>query len=777
MRTEQLLLQAGLTFLGLAAAQQVQAQESRPADTVQPGASDQTSAADPSGGDIVVVGSRGLPRATTDSASPVDVVSGETLQDRGNDDLAKKLQFLNPSFNYTRAATLASAVGARPVSLRGLAVDQVLVLVNGHRRHSAAAINTNNGFGRGTVPVDLNAIPIAAIERVEILRDGASAQYGSDAIAGVVNIVLRGDASGGFGSAKSGITENGDGFSSQFALRHGFGIGDGGFLTATAEIRTQDFTNAAGIDTRFGRITQRIGEPKAFDGGLTVNAEIPLGGATLYGNLSYFHRKTESSPIFRVPSTFPAFYPDGFLVLIRQETDDIGGTIGVRGSIGDWNWDVSDTAGYNVADFRPSNSLNTSLGTASPRSFDSGGARYGQNLVNITIDRQFDDVLAGANLAIGGEHRYEWYRIRRGEPNSYFGAGAQGFPGFNPPSPIDVDRTAYSAFIDAELSLVKGLTVGLAGRYEHYGDFGDKVTGKASLLAKPLDWLGLRGTISTGIRAPSLQQAHFATVTSQLVSGVLVNVGNFAVDDPVSRALGATSLRPETSKNYSAGIVLTPTSRLNFTADYFRIEIDGRITFSEALGGADVIRVLAANGITNASQVRFFTNAADTRTEGFELGAHWFAPLGAGQQLQLNLGYSDFTNKVTRLRQNPVLPNLPLLGSTSILAMTTTQPDSKFVGNATFDFNEGQLSIDAVRFGSYMFNPLGPVQTFGAKWSFDITASAKISDSARFTLGVINATNEYPDEVAGQIDGRRQLEAGGLGYNGREYFVRFSANF
>lgn len=757
MRIALLLTSVATALIGSSAS----AQEASPQQDVQ---------------ELIVVGSRGAPRLATETAAPVDVFGAQALMSRGDDDLAKKLQFLSPSFNYTRAATLASAVGTRPVSLRGLGVDQVLVLVNGHRRHSAAPINTNNGFGRGTVPVDLNAIPISAIERVEVLRDGASAQYGSDAIAGVVNIVLRKDQSGGLVSVQGGITENGDGESGIVALRHGFKLGEDGFLTATAELRAHGFSNSAGLDTRFGRVTQRIGDPKSFDANLTLNAEKPVSWGAAYGYLSLVHRRTESSPIFRVPSTFPAFYPDGFLVLISQKTRDVGGAVGGRGEIGGWNWDLSDTFGYNRADFRPHNTVNTSLGTASPRTFDSGGARYGQNLVNLTVDRALD-VLAGGHFALGAEHRYEQYRIRAGEPLSYTGAGAQGFPGFNPPAPIDVDRVGYSAYADGELTPIKGVDLGLAVRYENYSDFGDRFTGKASIFVRPNDLIAFRGTVSSGIRAPSLQQAHFATVTSQLVSGVLVNVGNFAVDSPVSRALGATPLRAETSKNYSAGLVFTPLKGLSFTADVFQIDIDGRITFSEALAGPDVTRILAANGITNASQVRFFTNAADTTTKGYELSLHWTRQLPDDASLELNLGYSNFTNEVTELRSNPVLPNLPLLGPTSVLVMTTAQPMNKVILSGSWSKGPVKLSLDAVRFGHYRFNPLGPIQTFGGVWSLDVTANYEITPSLRVTAGVINAADQYPDEVIGQMDGRRQLEIGGLGYNGREYFVRLAKTF
>ncbi len=602
---------------------------------LQPPATPQDSA------DIVVVGSRAAPRLRTDTPAPVDVLSGDTLEAQGFDNLARTLEFLSPSFNYVPATTSPSAEGTRPATLRGLTPDQVLVLVNGHRRHAVATINTNNGIGRGTVPVDLNTIPEDAIARVEILRDGAAAQYGSDAIAGVINIVLRGDREGGYASGQTGITERGDGSTYIATVRNGFAIGSDGFLTLAGEVRSRDFTNAAGVDPRFGRITQRLGDPRSLDVNTSLNLEAPLGAVTLYADATFSGRRTLSSPLFRLPMVAPTSYPQGFLPLIQQKTFDTGGTLGARGTIAEWDWDLSDTASYNNADFRVSNSVNTSLGVASPTSFDGGSQRYFQNIAALTVGRAFD-VLAGAHLTVGVEHRYEWYKMRKGEPGSYTGAGAQGFPGYNPPSPVHPHRTAFSVLADAELSPVRGLDLGAAVRYEDYSDFGSRVIWKGSIFWRPVPFAALRGTISSGFRAPSLQQQYFSTVTSQLSNGVLVNVGNFAVNDPVAVALGATPLKAETSKSYTGGIVLTPMKRLDLSVDVYRIDIRNRITFSESLTGPAVNAILLANGITNASQVRFFTNAADTRSQGIEATLHWSAGARQTGLLDLSLGYGGF---------------------------------------------------------------------------------------------------------------------------------------
>jgi iron complex outermembrane receptor protein len=739
-------------------------------------------AADPVLGEVVVVATRRAQSPLTTPA-PVDVVSGGELAARGNNDIAKKLVFLTPSFNYTEAQGLVTAVGTRPASLRGMGIDQVLVLVNGHRRHASAVLDTNNGFGRGTVPVDLNAIPADAIERIEILRDGASAQYGSDAIAGVINIVLRGDKSGGLISGQAGITEKGDGASGIFTMRRGFELGDGGFLTATAEVRTHGATNFAGVDTRVGRRTLRIGEPDSTDVDLTLNAERPVSWGALYGDFTFFRRYTQSfGGAFRLPNIFPVVYPNGFLPGVNQETYDFGGTLGARGAAGAWRWDLSDTIGYDRAAFDAFDTANRSLGPTTPTRFNVGAEQYLQNLVNLTFTRDFE-LLAGAHLTLGAEHRYEQYKLIPGEPASYIGEGATGFPGFNPPTPVNPSRNALSAFADGSLSLAKGLDLGLAGRFEHYSDFGSHATGKASVFWKPTDVIAFRSTLSTGIRAPSLQQQSYASNSSQFVTPTpanptgLVIVRNAAVDDPIARLLGATPLKPEKSRNVSAGIVLTPFEGLSATADYFHIRIDDRIAYSEILQGPLVNAVLAANGVTNANTVRFFTNALDTKTDGYELAVHWVRPLDDTSRLSLNLAYANFANDIVRVRRNPVLPTLPLLAARSLLVITSVQPKNKWTFNGNLSWGRANLTVDVVRFGHWEFIPIGTFEKFSPEWQLNLGASYDVTDSLRLQAGVINAANNYPDRIVDQVDGRLYESAGGLGVDGREYYVRATKSF
>jgi len=725
--------------------------------------------------EIVVVGSRGAPRLLADSPAPVDVISAEKLGAMGFSDVSKALQFLVPSLNFARTATGPSAANTRAITLRGLSPDQVLVLVNGKRRHASSVMNFNNVVGRGSVPVDLNTIPLAAVERVEILRDGAAAQYGSDAIAGVINIVLRSDASGGGAEAQLGATEDGDGETGRLAVGRGMTLGERGFLTLSGEVRYRDSTNGATIDSRFGRITNRQGDPESTDVALVANSAVPLeSGVELYGNVIAATRNSQSAAQYRAPDVSP-LYPQGFLPLIELEMKDAETTLGGRGTLGSWNWDVSNTLGYNRADFSVSESVNTSLGASSPTSFDAGGSRYLQNVVGLSLSRQVETFLSGLTVAAGIEHRYEQFEIVAGAASSFVGAGAQGFPGFNPPTTVDEDRSALSGYVDLEVSPVERLDVGAAVRHEDYSDFGRKTTGKLSTLFRASSILNLRATASTGFRAPSLQQQFFSTVTSQSSAGVLVNVGTFAAGDPVSLALGGEPLKPETSEQYSAGAVLT-VKELTFSADAFRIDIADRIILSESLSGAAVASVLAAAGISNAAQVRFFTNAADTRTQGYELTGAWKHAFGNGARLDLIAGYMSIDTDLERLKVNPVLPTLPLLGLASIDLLTAAQPDDKVTLNARLSTPRWEAAAQIVRFGSSRSVPVLQEQTFSPVTTLDVTLGYRFTDAIQLVAGVLNATDAYPDKVLerGLTQGGslQYTETGGLGTEGREYFVR-----
>jgi iron complex outermembrane receptor protein len=730
--------------------------------------------------EVVVTGSRAAPRAATETSAPVDFISGAVIREKGSYNLAVTLEALEPSVNFPRTATSFSASGTRSFSLRGLTPDQTLVLINGHRWHSSSVLVTNSTVGRGTVPVDLNTIPALGIQHVEILRDAASAQYGSDAIAGVVNLVLNNTDAGGYASTQYGVAERGDGRTWITNLTHGFKLGSDGHLTLTGEIRDAGPTNAAGVDPRVGRVTQHQGDPGQQDYDALADWSKPVGGGMeFYGDASVARRISRSNPLFRLPSVAPAIYPLGFLPDIKLRLWDAGMTIGLRGAVDAWNLDLSDTAGYNSADFSASNTINTSL--LSPpglvqTTFDSGGSRYTQNVVDLTATREFPAVLSGMNLALGLEHRYERYELVHGEPNSYAGSGAQGLPGYNPHTPAAGDRNAISVFADIEANLTQQLRLGLATRYENYSDFGGKVTGKASLFWRPSDIIAFRSSASTGFRAPSLAQKYFSSVTSAFdtVTHNLINIGTYGVSDPIARALGATPLKPETSVNYSSGFVLTPAQGLIITADAYYVTIDDRIILSDALTGPAVQAILHANGVFNADKAQFFTNAADTVTKGFEVTADYHRHIGPAA-VDFTLGYGLFENKLSRLRPNPVLSQLPLLGSISKGILLSVQPRDKFTFAAYADMGPWRFSLDGARYGTLVTPDTG--QVFSANTVVNASIGYEITRQVRLLAGVENIGDAYPDRVIPDVDGRDYSELSPIGSNGRQYFARMSVTF
>jgi iron complex outermembrane recepter protein len=737
----------------------------------------------PENAEIVVTGTRSAGRAAIEASAPVDVVTNTAIEDTGYPDLSRALNFLQPSVNFARAATTASAANTRPITLRGLSPDQTLVLVNGKRRHANAVLNVNNSIGRGAAGVDFDTIPESAIERIEILRDGAAAQYGSDAIAGVVNIILKSNASGGSAGILGGVTEEGDGLNGMATASGGFGLGDGGHLTLTALVRHQDPTNRALADHRFGRVTYRIGDPRASVASFALDAGMPLGDVELYGFGTITRKLSNNAAGFRVPG-FSPLYPNGFLPIVEPTIWDVGGTIGIKGSFGRLRADLSQTYGYNKADFRVFDTANASLGLTSPTRFDSGGVTYRQHVTDFTLALPLDGGMAGGNIAAGAQYRHESYSIRSGEPLAYAGTGADGFAGFNPRNPTDAGRDAYAGFLDIELRPVRQLLLGGALRYDHYDDFGGRTTWRATGRFDAAPGVAVRATFGSGFKAPSLQQQYYSAVQGALSAGVLVNVATLPVSDAVARALGATPLKPERAYNATAGIVFGPFDGFTFTADYFHIRIRDRIALSEQLGGAAVNTVLANAGITGFSQVRFFTNAIDTTSKGVEVTARWQGALGPETRLSVAAGYSWLNNRLDTLRANPALPALPLLATKSVLFLTEAQPRAKATVQAHLTHGRLELTGSLTAFGTYTSAPLVKVQTFGGKESIDLSAGYAFTEGLRFQVGIQNLFDARPEGI---IDQATAIAATGgsfptgeetpLGLNGRSYFARLSARF
>ena len=624
-------------------------------------------------GDIVVVtGTRVADRTALDTAVAVDVVGADALEKGGVTEVNQALAVALPSFNFPRPALNDGTDTVRPAALRGLAPDQTLVLVNSKRRHSASLVNVNGSIGRGSSAVDMNTIPTAAISAVEVLRDGASAQYGSDAIAGVINVRLREARDGGGVSASYGLRLSEytvpvtppvaglpitvgpeisrtvhDGQVLTVSAWKGLPIGEDGFLTVTGEAKLQERSERDGYDTRqnyplisgnfdpreasFNRWNAWTGEPEVEQYTLFANGGYDLGAQTeLYGWASYQLRDSLSAGFFRRAQdarNVIQIYPDGFLPKINPVVEDGSAAGGVKFALGDWDMDASLVYGSNKMDFTIRDTLNRSLGTASKTSFDAGGFQYQQVVANFSGVTQWSVGLASPlNVAAGIEARQEFYKIRAGEPDSYrnggvllggqpTASGSQVFPGFRPANEVDEDRTAVGIYLDLEANLTDALLVSGAVRGESYSDFGETATGKLAARYDFSDAFGLRASVQNGFRAPSLQQQYFATTSTNFIGGVPFDITTFPATDPVAVALGAKPLDAEESENFSVGAVIQ-LGRASLTIDAYQINIDNRIVLSENLTQANVRAYLTSLGFIGIGGGRFFINGVDTETVG-----------------------------------------------------------------------------------------------------------------------------------------------------------------
>ncbi|HTH98883.1 MAG TPA: TonB-dependent receptor [Stellaceae bacterium] len=706
-------------------------------------------AADDQAENIIVTGTRAPNRTALTSSSPVDVISAERLRQTGFSNLAQALAAVEPSIDFPHAATTPTSANTRPITLRGLSPDETLVLVNGKRWHNSAVLNTNFAVGRGSAPFDLSTIPIAAIDHVEILRDGAAAQYGSDAIAGVVNIILKSNKSGGFVEAETGVTEQADGANGGVSFNKGYALGQGGHLTVSGYGDYNEGTNRALIDQRFGRVTYSIGDPSDLQGNLVADAAVPVGTGELYGNI-IASRKDSGSPVtFGVPGSSP-IHPNGFTPIVEPIVWDAGTTGGFRGKLPNlFRFDISNTFGLSNADFSVNDTANLSLGAASPSSFDAGSETYLQDVTDFTLSRPLPEVWAGGNIAAGLQYRFENYGIGQGAPNSIVGAGSVGFPGLNPFVPVNADRSAGAGFVDLEVNPVKWLTLGAAGRYDRYSDFGGDFTWKTSARAEVTPWLALRGSASTGFRAPSLQQEYYTSVTTVAngASGSLVNLGIFPVGNPVAIALGATPLKPEKSHDYTVGAVVTPTKHFSITADLFRTDIDNRIALSDAESGSAVTSALAGAGISSVQQAAFFTNALNTRTEGYDLTLAYNGSIDDDTGYNVSVGYERSPTKVRSLAGDAKVPGLSLLGTHSLLLLTEAQPTNKLATQFTLDHGPYTGIMNVTRYGEYTDAPISGAQKFSAKTIVDLSLSSHLGPRFTVTGGILNVGNVYPDKL------------------------------
>jgi iron complex outermembrane receptor protein len=667
---------------------------------------------------ISVTGTRRSLRSLAESTVPVDIITSDDMMSTGQLEISQVLANQIPSFNYPSATIADGTDHARPAVLRGLAPDHTLVLINGKRRHSGALLNLAGVVGRGSTSVDLNMIPSSAIKRVEVLRDGAAAQYGSDAIAGVINIVLKDASQGGSVSVTYGqydsqmagaanlnrtyTDSNGnlgfdlgddrevsDGNTRTISANSGFSLSDKGFLNVTIEYRDNDPTQRSGFDPReqykrlddgsldprelsINRYNHRFGKAGLEDYALFYNMGYDLDdGLNLYSFGSYSKREGNSGGFYRRAKdsrNVEALYPNGFLPQIETDVEDYSLAIGVEGESDDWTWDVSSNYGRNDFTLGVVNSVNTSLGANSQTEFDNGALIYDQWIVNADANTTLDLGLPDkVFFTIGAEYRRESYKIEQGEEASYITAldasgnpvasgGAQVLSGFGPASVTDTSRHNISIFTEFDAYLNENWNIVFASRYEDYSDFGDTLTSKLASRYSITQNLSLRGAVSTGFRAPSLAQSSYRQISTVLENNQPFEVGLFPTDAPAARALGAKKLDAEDSVNLTAGFMYNQDS-FSLTVDAYRIDIDDRVVLSENLTGSAVQQILANAGELNTESVRYFTNAIDSTTQGVDIVATYSLALNNLGDVRLNAAANFNDTEVTHIDDNPAQLN------------------------------------------------------------------------------------------------------------------------
>lgn len=822
---------------------------------------------------IVTIGTRAEGRSAGNLPVPVDVIPIAAMAGTGHTEVGRMLQILAPSFNFSSSSISDGTDALRPATLRGLGPDQTLVLINGKRRHQASLLHINTSVGRGTAGVDMNSIPAAAIERIEVLRDGAAAQYGSDAIAGVINVVLKDDNKAGVLSTSYGEYKEGDGTTTNVDLSKGFALGREGFLHATLNYRDRGRTDRSGRqgvcvyggcsdsdgdgfeevgDSReidFDRDLFRIGDADSEQWAFVLNAQMDVGAGELYGFVTYSERDNQSGAFYRNPSSgFSAalqdgdnVIPDGFLPLINSRIKDRSINLGYRVDLGKGKkLDLSYTYGRNTIDYVVANSINYSFvnelrfgrglsDTDIRNSIPRRAKAYGLELGLQTLNLDWTHTGADLGIAAGLEYRIDDYRVRPGEAYAYrdfdtdldndgaslypqdADGGIQGFPGIGPASAVDEDRYVVSAYMDMEHQWGESLLVSAALRYDDYQDFGDSANFKLGANLALSSEVRLRAAVSTGFRAPSMQQQYFNNVGTQFVTNpddpsgaqIPVQVGTFRNDSGLARLLGIPQLQEEESINLSLGVVYTPTESMSVTLDYYAIDIDDRIVISNRLDtDSDPSGSLGeALQTAGAGAAQFFLNGANTETRGVDLVmTYQDIRLGAGR-LDLTLAANKTETEVVDLYTSAggslsQLDPTVVFSAQDISIIEEWQPQDRVSLTAAYQRQNWRVNLLLNRFGEYTVSD-GGRQTYGAKLLTDINVSYQFNNGLSVSLGGVNIFDKLPDRnrIGNSRGGALETAVGGelivnspgvftysrrsapFGFNGAYWYGKLSYRF
>jgi len=850
--------------------------------------------------EVVLVGSRNKNRTVANTPVPVDVIDVAELLSAGPQvSVNDILNYVAPSFTSTSQTVSDGTDHIDPAALRGLGPDQVLVLVNGKRRHTTSLVNVNSTVGRGSVGTDMNTIPAFSIKRIEILKDGAAAQYGSDAIAGVINIVLKNseglefqvNQGSNWGDQTNNQSGGMDGESFQFDVNYGIPLDDnGGFINFTGSLSTRAPSYRAGAEGFSGQIfdasnsvewiglnsgagsditqyslsqiqtfaqgvtyfpfslknqingansidelrgllnfntsedelatrgltrqdfSMRVGQSRLRNGKFMANMEFQINddfSFYAFGGIS--HRKGNAAGFYRRPAQSRAFtglYPAGMLPEINSIVNDESIAVGIKGKQGDWDIDFSNTYGKNSFDFNIGNSSNASLQQASPLEVYAGGFSFTQNTTNLDLTKFYDDVMSGLNVAVGSEYRMEAYDITAGQEESwatydvngeiwngdaatqvtdFFGrsrpGGIQVFPGFRPANERNATRNSYAFYGDLELDVNKNLFLSGAVRYENYSDFGSTFNWKLAGIVKVSDNVNIRAAASTGFRAPSLAQLNFNTISTNFISGVPYEVGTFSNDSQIAGALGIPQLKQEESFSASFGFTAKiPDANLSLTVDGFFTGIDDRVVLTGNFNIPDGI-------VTGAESARFFANAIDTETKGFDIvvshkGA--ISDLSFSSDLAVTFAY---TQRVDDINSSSVLASQAgtYFGERESYFLETATPRFKanlghmlqgdkwrlFVRNSFFGAvtNPDVTQEPSLNGTGANYHPI-----FGDKVLTDMSFGYDVSENMTLTIGSSNIFNVFPDASPSNLTSGNNFiyprVTSQFGINGRTVFAR-----
>lgn len=780
--------------------------------------------------EIAITGSRNKKRTVVNTPVPIDVIDiKQVSQSTGQIEVNQLLQFAAPSFNSNKQSGSDGADAVDPATLRGLGPDQTLLLLNGKRYHQSSLVNLFGTKGRGNTGYDMNTIPIGAIKRIEVLRDGAAAQYGSDAIAGVINVILNDRDKGFEGNAFYGMNlfkspgnndvvsdHKVDGMTFNFNGNYGTKIGSqGGFANFTAEFVNKDFSIRNANPAKYQAPRQRFGDAKSQNVYFFGNIEVPLSdNLKFYSHPGFSQRSTNANAWTRqadADGNVPEVYPNGFNPIQNTDITDFTFDNGLKFKVAGWDVDFYNAFGSNRFTYQIDNTINATLGVRSPTSFNAGGHSLLQNTTGFNATKQFD-VLEGLNIAFGSEFRYEKFDIIRGQeasyamydingnvvtpdtpkdllvavpgsdPVRYRPGGSQGFPGYS--INLNKSRNNFAAYVDTELDITKKWMISLAGRFENYSDFGSTINGKFATRYAITPQFALRGSVSTGFRAPSLAQKYYALQFTNFQGGNLVTIQLASNDSDLAKLAGISQLKEETSLNGSVGFTFN-TGKFTATVDGYYINVKNRIVLTGNFSRED-LPLEAQERYPYIDQAQFFSNAIDTRTKGVDVILSYNETIGSGK-LTATLAGNYNEMEITSVNASDQLKGKEdiYLSARERAFILASAPKTKINLSLNYRLSRFNANVQLVRFDKVTligYNGPTDYQTYNARVTTDLSFGYDFSKSVSLTIGSKNLFNRYPTlQTAAVSDGN--TESGGIfdpvqmGFAGRQAFARFNFRF